>query len=112
MPEVSRGRSGNSWKIKALRVSELVARAMSEGPQLVTRNGKKAVVVVSPRNGSGASTAGAISSISSQTPLREEGRYRAADRLPARHRAVMRYLLDTNVVSELVKPRPDARVVA
>jgi prevent-host-death family protein len=38
-----------TWKIKDARAnfSELVDRALSDGPQVVTRNGKKAVVVIS-----------------------------------------------------------------
>ena len=38
-----------TWQIKDARAnfSALVDRAISDGPQIVTRNGKKAVVVVS-----------------------------------------------------------------
>jgi prevent-host-death family protein len=38
-----------TWQIKDARAnfSTLVDRAISDGPQIVTRNGKKAVVVVS-----------------------------------------------------------------
>jgi antitoxin Phd len=39
----------DSWKLQdaKARFSELVDRALSDGPQLVTRHGSKAVVVVS-----------------------------------------------------------------
>jgi prevent-host-death family protein len=64
------------WKIKDARAnfSELVDRAISEGPQLVTRNGKKAVVVVSAgewerRN----RRRGDLVEFFAKSPLREEG---------------------------------------
>lgn len=40
---------GNSWQLQDAknRFSELVDRAMKDGPQIVTRRGRRAVVVVS-----------------------------------------------------------------
>jgi prevent-host-death family protein len=39
----------DGWTVATAKahLSELVSRALSEGPQLITRNGRKAVVVVS-----------------------------------------------------------------
>jgi prevent-host-death family protein len=65
-----------SWKIKEARAnfSELVARAMSEGPQLVTRNGKKAVVVVSAEEWERRKRRrGDLVDFFANSPLREEG---------------------------------------
>jgi prevent-host-death family protein len=65
-----------SWKIKDARAnfSELVDRAMREGPQLVTRNGKNAVVVVSARDWERRSRRrGDLVDFFANSPLREEG---------------------------------------
>jgi prevent-host-death family protein len=65
-----------SWKIKDARAnfSELIDRAMSEGPQLVTRNGKKAVVVVSARDWERRRRRrGDLVDFFVNSPLREEG---------------------------------------
>ena len=105
------------WQLQAAkaRFSELFRRARSEGPQYVTRQGKDAVVVIraeefdrlkrrnrktslvqffaeSPLVGSGIDP-------QTQAGLRTQGQ------------AVSGFLLDTNVISELVRPRPDPRVV-
>ena len=67
---------GTSWKIKDARAnfSELVARAMNEGPQLVTRNGKKAVVVVSAEEWERRKRRrGDLVDFFANSPLREEG---------------------------------------
>jgi len=65
-----------TWKIKDARAnfSELVDRAISDGPQIVTRNGKNAVVVVSAgewerRN----RRRGDLVDFFASSPLREEG---------------------------------------
>jgi prevent-host-death family protein len=65
-----------TWKIKDARAnfSELVDRALSDGPQVVTRNGKKAVVVISAvewerRN----RRRGDLVEFFAGSPLREEG---------------------------------------
>ena len=65
-----------AWKIKDARAnfSELVDRAISDGPQIVTRNGKNAVVVVSAgewerRN----RRRGDLVDFFASSPLREEG---------------------------------------
>jgi prevent-host-death family protein len=53
-----------TWQIRDARAnfSTLVDKAISDGPQIVTRNGKKIVVVVSAeRNGSAANAAMATS---------------------------------------------------
>jgi prevent-host-death family protein len=65
-----------SWNIKDARAnfSELVARAMSEGPQLVTRNGKNAVVVVSAEEWERRKhRRGDLVEFFANSPLREEG---------------------------------------
>ena len=65
-----------SWKIKDARAnfSELIDRAMNEGPQLVTRNGKKAVVVVSARDWERRHRRrGDLVDFFANSPLREEG---------------------------------------
>jgi prevent-host-death family protein len=71
MPEPVR-----TWQLKDARAnfSTLVDKAISDGPQIVTRNGKKAVVVVSmeewmrrePRHGD-------LVDFFANSPLREEG---------------------------------------
>ena len=64
------------WNIEDARTkfSELVDRAMNEGPQLVTRNGKKAVVVVSAQDWERRSRRrGDLVDFFANSPLREEG---------------------------------------
>jgi prevent-host-death family protein len=65
-----------SWKIKDARAnfSELVDRAVREGPQLVTRNGKKAVVIVSAEEWERRNRRrGDLVEFFANSPLREEG---------------------------------------
>ena len=64
------------WKIKDARAnfSELIDRAMREWPQLVTRNGKKAVVVVSAEDWERRNQRrGDLVDFFANSPLREEG---------------------------------------
>ena len=64
------------WKIKDARAnfSELIDRAMRDGPQLVTRNGKKAVVVVSAEDWERRNRRrGDLVDFFANSPLREEG---------------------------------------
>ena len=92
----------------------LVDKAMSDCPQIVTRTGEGGwVVVVSleewmrveRRNGN-------LVEFFVNSPLREGVPDRTPAGLPARHRILMDSLLDTNVISELVTPNPDANVAA
>jgi prevent-host-death family protein len=65
-----------TWKIKDARAnfSELVDRALSDGPQLVTRNGKKAVVVISAAEWERRNRRrGDLVEFFASSPLREEG---------------------------------------
>jgi prevent-host-death family protein len=104
-----------TWKVAEVksRLSELIDRAMREGAQEITRHGGRAVVVVSAQEWD-------------RKTRRKEGLVQFLDRSPAarlwpggralagpgvRRRAVS-YLLDTNVISEWTRPRPDAGVVA
>jgi prevent-host-death family protein len=67
---------GAGWKIKDARAnfSELIDRAMRDGPQLVTRNGKKAVVVVSAEDWERRNRRrGDLVDFFANSPLREEG---------------------------------------
>ena len=67
---------GTSWKIKDARAnfSELIDRAMREGPQVVTRNGKEAVVVVAAKEWKRRSRRrGDLVDFFANSPLREEG---------------------------------------
>jgi prevent-host-death family protein len=65
-----------TWKIKDARAnfSELVDRALSDGPQVVTRNGKKAVVVISAAEWERRNRRrGDLVEFFASSPLREEG---------------------------------------
>jgi prevent-host-death family protein len=64
------------WQLKDARAnfSTLVDKAMSDGPQIVTRNGKKAVVVVSIEEWMRREhRRGDIVDFFANSPLREEG---------------------------------------
>ena len=64
------------WNIEDARTkfSELVDRAVNEGPQLVTRNGKNAVVVISAQDWERRSRRrGDLVDFFANSPLREEG---------------------------------------
>ena len=65
-----------TWKIKDARAnfSELVDRALNDGPQVVTRNGKKAVVVISAAEWERRNRRrGDLVEFFASSPLREEG---------------------------------------
>jgi prevent-host-death family protein len=64
------------WPIKDARArfSDLVDRALTEGPQVVTRNGRKAVVVVSAEEWERRNRRrGDLVDFFANSPLREEG---------------------------------------
>jgi prevent-host-death family protein len=68
--------SNRAWQIKDARAhfGELVDRAIREGPQIVTRNGKNAVVVVSVEEWERRNRRrGDIVEFFANSPLREEG---------------------------------------
>jgi prevent-host-death family protein len=65
-----------SWQLKDARAnfSTLVDKAISDGPQIVTRNGKKAVVVVSMEEWMRCERRrGDLVDFFANSPLREEG---------------------------------------
>jgi len=65
-----------TWQIKDARAnfSILVDKAISDGPQIVTRNGKRAVVVVSVEEwASRERRNGDLVEFFANSPLREEG---------------------------------------
>jgi prevent-host-death family protein len=65
-----------TWQIKDARAnfSTLVDKALSDGPQIVTRNGKKAVVVVSIEEWTRRERRhGDLVDFFANSPLREEG---------------------------------------
>ena len=67
--------SARQWRVKDARAgfSELVDRALSEGPQTVTRNGRRAVVVVSAEEWDRRSRRrGDLVDFFAASPLREE----------------------------------------
>jgi len=63
----------NGWSVAAAKakLSEVVNRALSEGPQLITRNGREAVVVVSVEEWARRTKrAGSLVEFFSRSPLR------------------------------------------
>jgi predicted nucleic acid-binding protein len=88
--------AADTWTVAEAKakLSEVIERAQSGGPQTITRNGHTAVGlfrgVAAPRLGH-----------EGQPPQGWAAQGRAVN-----------FLLDTNVVSEWTKPRPDAGVVA
>ena len=65
-----------TWQLKDARAnfSTLVDKAISDGPQIVTRNGKKAVVVVSVEEWTRRERRrGDLVDFFANSPLREEG---------------------------------------
>jgi prevent-host-death family protein len=97
------------------RFSEVVDRALKQGPQAITRNGRPAVVVVSVEEWSRKSgRKGTLAEFFAASPLRGfTPRDRTRARGSARGRVVSRgWLIDTNIVSEWVEPRPDAGIVS
>ena len=91
------------WQLQEAKAkfSELVQKAIDEGPQTVTRHGKDAVVVLSAEAVRADEEATDRSSRSFCSPapgrswnLARHELFRTRDRL-------LRYLLDTNVISEV-----------
>ena len=98
------------WRVKDARAgfSELVDRALSEGPQVVTRRGRPAVVVVSAESGARNRRRGNLVDFFAASPsARGSWRIpRLADR-PRRSSSDAATCWTPNVVSELVRPAPD-----
>lgn len=68
--------STQSWSVAEAkaRFSEIIERAMSEGPQTITRNGRKAAVVVGAEEWQRKTTrVGNLAEFFAQSPLRESG---------------------------------------
>jgi prevent-host-death family protein len=97
------------------RFSELVRRVRSEGPQHVTVHGRDAVVVISAeefrrlrrpdRRGPHRRHAG-------RTGQRHRSDSGARADARARRNRVTGWLLDTNILSELRRPKPEPKVIA
>jgi len=77
MTRTDRGRAiteASSWTIAGAkaRLSEVVDRAMQDGPQTITRHGRKAVVVVSAEEWERKSTRrGSLADFFANSPLRD-----------------------------------------
>ncbi len=66
----------HTWQIKDARahLSEVVAKAESDGPQVITRNGKRVAVIISAREWERRSRRrGNLVEFFARSPLREEG---------------------------------------
>src|SRR3979490_451539 len=83
------GHRAGRWRLQdaKARFSEVVREAQRRGPQRVTLHGKDAVVVVGADEFDDHQIQG------------------------AEYRSVRGWLLDTNVVSDLRKPKPDSKVI-
>lgn len=69
-------KTADTWQIKDARAnfSAVVDKAISQGPQIVTRNGKKVVVVVAAEEWErGQRHQGDLVEFFARSPLREEG---------------------------------------
>ncbi len=98
------------------RLSEVIDRALKQGPQAITKNGRPAVVLVSAEEWARKTgRKGTLAEFFAASPLRGaalELELERPQRRGARDRAVIRgWLIDTNIISEWVKPRPDPGVV-
>jgi hypothetical protein len=94
-----------------LRFSEVVRRANSSGPQLVTIRGKEADVILAPEQ------YGRLMPKDKKTlplvparPRMIERGHREGERSRKAHRSVNGWLLDTNVIAEISGARPDPKV--
>ena len=70
------GEPGPTWQIKDARAnfSTLIDKAISDGPQIVTRNGKKVAVVVAAADWVGRQQGrGDLAEFFANSPLREAG---------------------------------------
>ena len=105
------------WRLQdaKARFSELVRRVRSEGPQHVTVHGRDEVVVVSVeefRRLKGERTGAALIEALQASPYRDiDIELQRADAC-ARGRSVTGWLLDTNILSELRRPKPEPKVAA
>src|SRR6266851_5980758 len=95
------------------RLSEVIDRALKEGPQAITRNGRPAVVVVSIEEWARKTgRKGTLAEFFAASPLRGSDLDGTRARGSARGRFVNRgWRIDTDIVSEWIKPRPDAGMV-
>ena len=117
-PIHARRRLPGHWLLQdaKARFSELVRRVRSEGPQHVTVHGRDEVVVVSAeefRRLKGERNGDALIAAMQSSPYPDidiEPK-RSAD-AGARRRPVTGWLLDTNILSELRRPKPEPKVLA
>jgi prevent-host-death family protein len=94
------------------RFSEVIARALADGPQTITRKGKETVVVVAAAEWQLKTRRQQSSRVFRGLGVaRRAGQNQAHQGWATSARSVS-FLLDTNVVSEWVKPRPDRNVVS
>ena len=114
----ARDRLPGHWLLQdaKARFSELVRRVRSEGPQHVTVHGRDEVVVVSAeefRRLKGERTGDALIAAMQASPYRDiEIEPSARAHAGARGRSVTGWLLDTNILSELRRPKPEPKVLA
>ena len=115
----SRRARPRNWPLQdaKARLSELIRKAQSDGPQHVTVHGRVTVVVLSEEEIFHASRGRAPASGSWISSARRRcGTLRSSIRVSAVPFAMSTcdrlFLLDTNVISELKRARPDERVSA
>ena len=99
----------DAWTVATAkaRLSEVIDRARTHGPQLITRNGRPAAVVVGADEWERKTRrVGSLAEFFASSPLRERVDLQV-ERSADRPRAVTKFLLDTNAVSEWAKPSPD-----
>jgi len=98
----------DAWTVATAkaRLSEVIDRARTHGPQLITRNGRPAAVVVGADEWERKTRrVGSLAEFFASSPLRERVDLQV-ERSADRPRAVTKFLLDTNAVSEWAKPLP------
>ena len=109
------GRQRGGWKLEdaKARFSEVVRRAKSEGPQRVSVRGRDAVVVVAvdefERPAAPNLEPAAVRNLHGE-PVWRRPRPDTRPRHRPRRRALIGWLLDTNVVAEIIAPGGSQRV--
>src|SRR5262252_7088528 len=92
------------WQLQTAKAqfSEVFRRARAEGPQWVTRQNKEAVVILRAEDFERLA----------RRACQRSSRPGAETGLRSGYRAVSGFLLDTNIISELVKRKPEPKVTA
>ena len=111
--------AGERWQLQTAkaRFSELFRRARSEGPQWITRQDREAVVMLPAEEferltGRAKQPRSLAKFFCRVTSSQGGNRSRTDAGLRPGGRPVNGFLLDTNVISELVKPTPDSKVTS